>query len=524
MAKIEITDFKGTAPVRAAQLLPMPYAQTSINAKLTDGNLTPMLAPELVYTFVTPYTTIYKHNDDWLGWNADVDVAPGPVTEDRLYITGDGDPKVRLNGGSTRSLALPPPASSPNVNFLGTIDPTNQESVTYAYTWVTDLGEESAPSPLSSIIQVTPGAAVRLSNFATPPAARGVNRIRIYRSQTGLSGATDLFFVSETAFPVTLVDHDSNMEPLQEPISTAGYTPPPANMAGIVSMPNGMMAAFSGREVLFCEPYLPYAWPESYRLTLNANVVGLVAFGSSLAVLTDASPVLMEGTHPDSMSQTQVEQDLPCLARRGIVDLGYAAAYPSADGVVLISNTGAKLVTRSLFSRKQWQAFQPSTLRAARYDGRYVFSYQDGPSRKVGMIDMLGQDVFFAATDDDAQDFVFNPQSADLLMLRGAGAVYQFDPNGATAPKTVTWRSRVFQMPSELPFGCAMVQGQPAVTGASLTMTVYADGVPVGTVTDWNTVTRLSPGRARKWEIQVVTNGIVEAIVVAGTPAEIMAQ
>ncbi len=521
MAKLAITDFKGTAPVRAAHLLPDAYAQTALNTLLRDGALAPIGEPQAVYTFPSAVTSIYRHNADWLGWSADVDVVPGPVTDDRLYITGDGAPKMRLTGGTTRAMGLAPPATKPTVAFLGTLDSDNQESIVYGYTWVTDLGEESAPSPLSDIVQVSPGAAVRLSAFASPPAGRGVTKVRIYRSQTGTSGATGLFFVSEQSWPQTSYDHDVSLEPLQEAVSTAGYTEPPSDMASIVALPNGMMAAFSGREVLFCEPYKPYAWPETYRQTVNANIVGLAAFGSSLAVMTDASPYMVQGTHPENMSLTQIEEDLPCVAKQGIVDLGYAAAYPAPDGLVLISQGGARLVTKSLYSRHQWQALNPSSFRAARYDGRYLFSRQAETQRVISMIDMLGADVFAMETIEDATDLVYDPKTTEVLMLRGAGAVYKVDPGAAAVPKTLRWRSKKFQLPQPIPFGCAKAQGTPAAASPSFAMRVYADGTLLDTVTDLNAIVRLPPVRATEWEIEVETNGTLTAILLGGTPQEL---
>ncbi|MGL1400235.1 hypothetical protein ACSTI4_24935, partial [Vibrio parahaemolyticus] len=76
------------------------------------------------------------------------------------------------------------------------------------------------------------------------------------------------------------------------------YNPPPAGLRGLTAMPNGMMAAFDGKDLYFCEPYLPHAWPASYTLTTDFPIVGLGAFGTSLVVMTTGNLYLVSGTAP----------------------------------------------------------------------------------------------------------------------------------------------------------------------------------------------------------------------------------
>lgn len=64
---------------------------------------------------------------------------------------------------------------------------------------------------------------------------------------------------------------------------------------GIINLPNGMVAGFLGRDIYFCEPYRPFAWPENYIQTIDDPVVGLGRMDTTLAVLTTGNPYFIQG-------------------------------------------------------------------------------------------------------------------------------------------------------------------------------------------------------------------------------------
>lgn len=373
---LRIIDFKGAIPRLHPRLLPENYAQIARNVRLEDGSIGPVRIPGLVATLPADALSFYRSGITWLSWNADVDVTPAPIAANRIYVTGDGAPKM-IDTGVVYGLALAKPAAAPALTNLSAPQQAQAESVIYAYTWVTALGEESQPSPLSAQILTSPGVTVRLSGMSTMAAgnARNITAKRIYRSQTTASGATALFFVAEIAATAATYDHSLAAAPLQEVIPSTDYDPPKSTLRGLVSMPNGMMAAFSGKEVFFCEPYQPHAWPVKYSLRVDFDIVGLASFGSSLAILTVANPYLAQGMHPDSMAMEKMDKALPCLSKRGIVDTGYAAYYPSAEGLATIAGDRAEIVTRGLFTREQWQALKPDSFIADTFDGRYVTTF-----------------------------------------------------------------------------------------------------------------------------------------------------
>lgn len=566
---ISIDTFSGEIPRTHPRLLPAGFAQIAVNARLENGALEPIRRGRQVHTFGEAMQTIYLHNGDWLGFPGIVDIHPGPVAADRLYYTGDGPPKVRA-GVEVFNLALPAPATKPTIAVTGTVDPDLLDSIVYAYTFVTELDEESPPSPVSDAADWSPTLVVTIDDFAVAPAARGIDRLRIYRSQTSSSGITDLYLVKELPVATLTYDHDLEADPLMEVIPSTFYDPPPDTMQGLTAMPNGMMAAFDGKTIHFSEPFVPHAWPSRYSLVVPFNIVGLSSFGTTLAIMTEGTPYIVQGTGPDTMSMEQMETGKPCVARRGIVDLGYAAAYPSFEGLVLITPSSTNLGSRRLFARKDWLGLSPETFFAANFDGRYFFAYVSNAApviwggeadtdftgldiylggnavwtpeqttlwggdaltltetNSVGIIDLTGEQPFFIQTalsgGINPTGLHFSDEEGKLYILSNGTDVIEFDPDD-TAFEEMRWRSALIEMGYLANFGALLVEADLGPSEeARLTISVYADGVLINQTNVFNTPTRLPGGYlARRWEVEVTGTAPVRSVRIAHSITELM--
>lgn len=600
--RIEIATFAGTVPHVDASLLPTEAAVRAIDTWIETGTLRPRRQAVERHFFEDVATSFFLHRGEWIGFEFFSHVVPGatPGTEDRLYIASDTSPPVVRYGKAVTAqsfpLALPAPTIAPTV--AGGAIPSGAtvvETTLFAYTWVTVLSEESGPSPVSEGIDLTGSQPATLSGWGTPPPGRGVDRIRVYRSATGATGATELHFVAEIALPLdpeaerdvinpdtgaTLTRRDYNAAeyepipdyehrildaPIQEVLPTEDHSPAPDDLRGIVSMPGGVIAGFDGKELLFCEPYLPHAWPIKYRLRTNHDIVGLASFGSFLAVMTQGEPYIVQGTDPATFSFEKVEQNMPCLSGRGIVDLGYASAYPSPDGLVVIGQQGAEIVTKDLFTREQWQRLNPSTFSAALFDGRYVFSFDPdetsattvgtvfdpfavapvavsmipaefadddtaeqanvgslivGP--RIGSINIAEGSRFFETARGTYDSLAFNVETGSLFALEARRSVVEWGAKDADHA-SVSWVSKPFDSEIPVNFGAIMVRAR-RLPGATLdpVITVIADGETVATFSTINRIKRLPAGfLANQW--QITLGGPVEftSVIMGATPQDI---
>ena len=569
MGTLVLQNFKGELPRIDPQVLPDIFAQVAKNVKFDAGNLTPLRTSSLVSTLPADASTIYLMDQTWLSWaNTNIDVAKAPVASGRIYYTGDGSPKVR-NGSTVYNLALPAPTAAPTVVNLSTPTATLLEEVFYAYTYVTSLGEESAPSPLSTLLSTSANVTVRVSGFASAPAGRAISSLRIYRSQTSASGVTSLYFVSERPIITTSYDHAITTEPLSELIPSTDYDPPPSSLTGLVAMPNGMMAAFLDNTVYFCEPYVPHAWPDKYTMKTEFPIVGLAVFGSMLAVLTRGSPYIMQGSHPDAMISEKMERSLPCMSKQGIVDIGTAAIYPSTDGLVMIGPGDAKVITKNMFSRDQWNAFQPESMIAERFDGKYLFkrvttaydAYNGGTAsgfaegtytlldgkqsgvsagrvtisagtadssfgvQQLGLIDYEGAEASFVEIDIEVPlSMAFDDPTSNLYLLRSDKRTIVKWENSNSVFSTSKWKSKSF-VHAPTTFGAAYIKCNDAPNAEdTFFVRIYGDRSLVSTLTAANKVVRL-PAKppATIWEVEVESSVPITSIYLAGAVDELMA-
>lgn len=577
MAAIRLTGFAGEQPKIIARLLPPNYAQAAVNVRLDDGGLTPVRKSALVAALPDANrSTVYRHGSDWLSWPGHVDAVPGPVAADRLYFTGDGVPKMRVDG-DTYPLAVGAPAAALAV-AIGGVGAGDVVTRIYAYTHVTSFGEESAPSPASDPIDWKPGNSVTLSSFGVVPGGREITKQRIYRSQTGQTG-TYFYLIAERAASTGDFIDTVAVDAFAEPLPSADWDAPPDGLKGITGLPNGMMAAFVDKTVYFCEPFRPHAWPEKYTMTTDYPIVGLGSVGTSLIVLTTGQPYLMQGQSPTAIQSTKLEENYPCINARGIVDMGYAVAFPTEEGLAAVFSDGrVVLVSGQLFSRYEWAELSPATMLGGQYAGQYVAFYNsvdpEGEDLSGALFINIGENPFLKRASGSAQAVYYDIEGASLHFVpTGSSAVMRYDAPGG-AREEVYWKSKEFWFNAPLNFGAYRIDGTgiltpteqanlmaaiaaaieanediiaaggligainqfgfneipmggdnllqvPSVEG-TVQVGIWADGKLVASLSAVGVAGRLPSGfTAEKWEIDVTATASITSIVVAQTMDEL---
>lgn len=379
----------------------------------------------------------------------------------------------------------------------GNADEETGSTVYYVYTWVSKYDEESLPSEPSEALFYDADMRVRLSGFDTPPAASGnrIDRMRIYRSQTDSLSDTEFYFIAER--DVSGADFLDDQLEVVDLLPSADYASPPDDLQGIVSLPNGIMAAFSGKTLCFSEPYIPHAWPTAYQYNLKDTPIALGAYGSNLVVATDGVPYIVSGSTPDSMVQEKSEMAYPCLSALGARDMGYSVVYPSTQGLISVSSAGPQNVTKGLFTPQQWRQLNPSSFIAGEYDDRYIATYTDLDGNQGTLILNLQGDQPYAITTDQLFTASFHELSTDQLFLLQGTTIKQWD--AGDGKMRGTWKSKEFFLDSYVSFAAIAVDS--GMAGGSFTLDVVADGNVVATITEADKVKRLPPISARSWQL-----------------------
>ena len=532
MPVIRLAGFAGENRALHPRLLPDAVGVVSRNQKPGRGDLRPWRQPVAVAAVPAGRQTIYRMGRDvntdanhWLSWPTVVHAVLGFDATDpteRTFYTGDGAPKVTSNTMALasapfptahRPLGLPAPTTAALVTTTPGTWTGLPETRFYTYTYVNDWGWESAPAPPSAINTRPSDATATISGFGTPPAGNHqINRIRLYRTQTGAE-ASEFFFLREIALGTASTLDDNRA--LGEVLPTTTWLPPPDDLRFLTAMWNGMLAGISGNSVRFCEAFVPYAWPVAYDVVApDARPVALGVFGQALLVLTTGRPLLVAGSSPDSLDQQPVGMAQACVAPRSAVSMGSGVAWASEDGLCWFGSGGGRILTQGVMTRDDWQALNPPSIIGAHYEGLYFGTFDTGTGRQGFFVDpanpqgLLFVDVGFATMHfDELRD--------QLFVLNGA-SVQRWDGGAAM---TYRFRSKLFTLPRPLNFAA----GELCADAYPVTLRVFGDGVLRHT----QTVTSRQPFRlpsgfmATNWQLEVEGAHPVQTLAIGTSMTEL---
>jgi hypothetical protein len=355
----ELSGFLGCNLRREPRSLPKEVGVSSINQRPgNEGYLQPWREPLAVSPApVVPSgrLTLYRMGRDtanaaqfWLSWPVMVHVATGFETNDpaeRTYFTGAaGGPQWVDNTfslastpypGATRLLAVPQPTIAPTASLVTDGPSGDPRRLYYCFTWVNELGWESAPSPPVLAPLAKPGAILNLSTTETVPAGNyGVTALRWYRSQTtSTAGEAEFFFLRQYAIGASGMQDDARdlgADVLPTEAATLRLALP-ITASWLTDCWNEFAAALVERSIRFCEPGLIYAWPLGNEYTMTDRPVALAVFARQALVLTTAGAELFFGDQPEAMNRKPL-QLAACVSPRSLVTGDYWCAWAAADG------------------------------------------------------------------------------------------------------------------------------------------------------------------------------------------------
>ena len=464
---LRIQTFGGMLPRIHERILPDNAASFASNIDTDRRVLRGLHLPTRVEQFSAGVIYAYKvprvgDVPVWITNTNELDVVPGPINQDahnRYYLTGDGVPKY-----TTQALVE---AASPPLD-LGLATPTDDVTVTppagvedtraYVYTLITDYGEESAPSPPI----VGTGAASGTWAIAAIGTAGGYpshyDKKRIYRTVSGQIGA-DFFYVGEIdvslqSFNDTLTNEEAAFN---SQLESTDWAPPPAALAGLVALPNGILAGYDGKDLYFSEPYRPHAWPVKYVVSVPYRIVAITVIGTSVVIATEGSPSVATGTHPAGMSLAEFRIFEPCISHRSLVSFGAYALYASNNGIVAVYPTKADIASRHMFDRDTWVAnYVNSDMQAVRYRQDFYLCHLSGTSGFL--LNLPDQQLAFTEVEFQNEPVVLTQDetSGDVFFTYNGG-IYLFNPPNSVR-STFVWTSKEFEVARPYNFGALQIK------------------------------------------------------------------
>jgi hypothetical protein len=237
------------------------------------------------------------------------------------------------------------------------------------------------------------------------------------------------------------------------------WVAPPSDLTGLIALPNGMMAGFSGNNICFSEPFFPHAWPIRYRLATNFPIVSLGAFGGTLIVTTKGFPYAVVGARPDAMAMQRIEEIHPCVSKRSTVSFPFGVLWATPDGLALAGVGGAVNAIEKYMKRDEWrsQCF-PDTIIAHQYLNAYFGFFNNGSTGLSFVFDRTNEQGPLTFGNFNVQGVWFDPETAKLYLMQ-SGGIYQWDADTLNN-SPFDWRSKTFVLPKPVNFGAIQVEAE----------------------------------------------------------------
>jgi hypothetical protein len=341
------------------------------------------------------------------------------------------------------------------------------EQVTFAS--VAGMTDLNGTFTLVSVDSTTNKVVVALATTQTYSAAADTWTRVAPHNTTGMTKAiyrtvgtnTDYKLVVEIAVATTAYSDviPATTVSLNSGITTLDTLPPLKNMHSLVLLANGVMAGLAGNQLCLSEQGKPYSWPLSNRYSFPGTGVALCAAGNAAIVLTDGFPYVATATVPEAASLTKIPGDTlaPCVAKRGVVDIGSGAIYPSHDGLYVATTAGVRNITAELYTFDEWQLLLPSTFKAGFQDQRYYAMHNTADQSRIFMLHTKEADSIIEVN-EQVDTLYSNPWDGRMYMGK-AGKIYQWDSDD-TKRYTASWQSKEYQLGKAINLSVAQVQAK----------------------------------------------------------------
>lgn len=540
MSGLKLSVFDGILPKIGKRLLPEINATIANNVELQAGELRPLQLPVIVNRPTKPMPAVSMFlahegldSEAWFTWPYDVDVVRVPLSldvESRYVWTGEGATakiatfSMAVEGGNADypatffDLGIPKPQQAPAVAVVGGSAP--ETSRFYVTTFMSQWGEESAPSPASSLVQGNLNGTWEITNLDPLPVNNGnctvlhASNVSTVTTDTKhwlrkgeevvLAGETVAVtdVVSATEFKVAgdytattewarktalnltgmkrrlyrstgltgtiqLVSDDVGLTYddtladdaiLGDELISNGWEQPPVGLKGVVVHPSGSMVGFLGNKLYFSAPYQPHAIVSEWTLATDYEIVGIGVYGTEIGVGTKGPLYVASGIEPEVMALDRKQGLYPCLSKRGLISVGDGIVYPTSIGLLYSGANGVSLLTDQFYGKDEWQNLYPDSMIAAAAYGRIYLAYKE-PTQDTRLIIIDGNTI--TTSDLELRELYADESKAELYISDRVGIKLWDARNGL--PLTYNWRSKEIVLAKPLNFGAAKIDYDPII-------------------------------------------------------------
>lgn len=393
---VAISSFGGIVPRLSDHSLPANAASIAHDVRLRNGRIE-------AWRELCPFGTVDADSVSFhvygccaIGWSQIVQSADVAPDWGRFFITGRTSQLETVVVKCDCSVeyfnvGVPAPVSPPGASGTESCE-RSSDSRAYVYTYVNQWGEESAPSPPSSLLTIADGNTVRLTGMALPPDDYGITHINVYRATTGFrqhdvktqKPLTEFLYVGTVELPSTTFTDNVRLAALGPALETQKVRTPPSGMQNICSIEGTVRLAGTRLNMVhLSENFQPWNWPVKYDLTLDYGIVHMGCLDQKLYVTTDAIPYVIDVSSCEDTKCVPVMDvgkplpDIACKYANAAIVTPHGYIYSSPLGLILIDPSARwTILTAKWFGEEDWAKVAPDTVRMAYWEG-YLFVATD---------------------------------------------------------------------------------------------------------------------------------------------------
>jgi hypothetical protein len=427
--------------------------------------------------------------------------------------------------------------------------PTNvtvtEIATSYVWTYVNDLGEESAPAIPSATVIREDGQPVTVT---TPTALESgissdyfIETKRLYRAATGSTG-TAFRFVAEIALGTADYTDTITDAALGEVLQSDLWDLPPSDLRGILALPNGVMVGFSKNQLCFSAQNFPHAWPVSYRLTCDTDIVGIGNIDTTVVIGTQSFLYVAGGNDPAAYSMSKFEVPHAASSKRSFAYItGLGVIFSGPQGLMVVAGPGqARNLTEEVFTLRQWEALNPSSIFSVAHDDIYFMFWENASNAgcyaidlrpngfgvvslalhaSAAYVDPISDRMYLVLDQDFEPDDALLPIPPVFPAYVDGRTIHLFEGDPVTL-MTYSWRTKLYLDRAGTFYWIARVRAE---SYDNLVVRFYGDGILLDTivVTDGNPFTLTPPAEAYEtFEMELVGTDTVRVIQVSDVGVE----
>lgn len=396
MPLIQIGTFGGEVPRLNPDDMPLNIATTALDVDLSVGDLSPWKTDKKI----SDKTGLVIWNDDckFLSFDScNVSIAQEDLTCKRLFTTGDGYPKYATFDDAAAGLwtRLDMPCAMPALSastVTAVVKDFTFEQVTFVYTLVNGMGDESGPSHASSLIPVNDSQTVLLSGLPTNSNGHNFTEARIYATRSVYQAPQSQVKATNGFFLLATVPYGTTTATIQfGPPGTALITdddhPMPVDAWDISHWRSGHLSALADNKLRFSAMRQWTNWPDSYTINVPGTARRHLAGMGWGYVLTDERPlaVKFEAQQKANCHQAvEYHEPLPIIACRSAAMHGDTVVYATNNGLVHLSGANAVIISQRYFDARSWQSIHPDQMVGAVFEGHY-FGFTDNYAFRMAL-------------------------------------------------------------------------------------------------------------------------------------------